>query len=632
MPGFSNGEDGFQPDTNSLLSLKSVVPSPDTMTKLVKRLRALTLTLLPLEVDPESINDPTSRVITPEVIAAYTAAAGDFVEALPYCLLRAHAQFMWDANHNPADYGENHGRAIACEVLARRVVHRAAPDRLYSIMSTRYRHRQIDGDDSDMCSALELAIDSRCSIFLSSSEAQDVVNALWKGDLIQKNNAHHDIDYVEYESTREPTFWSHLDPDRLSVPRYQNIFRVVVWLFFLVAYSQAVREPLERLDEHHQSLDEWEIILYVLALSFCIEDVHKVWSIMTSSAKILTMLKVYKLLRFVTWRAFTFWNVVAILTDALLLTGFIFRVIGLSSTGDEVRNMRLKSFQVLSYVSPFIWMKLVTVFDGYKYIGTMQICIARMLQESGIFFALLSVLGIGFAQGLYALDAADGQIESTMDVINVLIQALLQAPDYEKFASSPAGMGLYYLWNLVTAVVLLNVLISLFSSAYSDIVDDAEAQYLAFFASKTIGMIRAPDSFVYPAPFNLIEVFFIAPFELFRLNADAYAKLNRYVMSVIFCVPLTVIALYESTLNSTKQPWLDSWMRGDNEGGDDLPVNRDPEVGDEEDGLQISKVPFTELIKVFPNVTQSSEATIIAQINQVKEQLAALTKKIEESR
>ena len=85
-------------------------------------------------------------------------------------------------------------------------------------------------------------------------------------------------------------------------------------------------------------------------------------------------------------------------------------------------------------------------------------------------------------------------------------------------------------WNAVTAIILLNVLISLFSSAYSDVsnafilkfiyltqglkvVDDAEAQYLAFFASKTVSMIRAPDSFVYPAPFNLIETFIIAPLE-----------------------------------------------------------------------------------------------------------------------
>jgi hypothetical protein len=42
----------------------------------------MTLQLLPVEVEPEGLNEPTSRVITPQVIAAYRAAAGDFVEAV----------------------------------------------------------------------------------------------------------------------------------------------------------------------------------------------------------------------------------------------------------------------------------------------------------------------------------------------------------------------------------------------------------------------------------------------------------------------------------------------------------------------------------------------------------------------
>ncbi len=58
------------------------------------------------------------------------------------------------------------------------------------------------------------------------------------------------------------------------------------------------------------------------------------------------------------------------------------------------------------------------------------------------------------------------------------------------------------------------------------VVDDAEAQYLAFFASKTIGMIRAPDSFVYPAPFNLIETFIIAPLEYVSLFVSHYMPIN----------------------------------------------------------------------------------------------------------
>ena len=63
----------------------------------------------------------------------------------------------------------------------------------------------------------------------------------------------------------------------------------------------------------------------------------------------------------------------------------------------------------------------------------MQICVARMLRESGIFFALLSILGIGFLQGLWALDASDGVTESPIEVIHVMVQALLGSPNFEKF-------------------------------------------------------------------------------------------------------------------------------------------------------------------------------------------------------
>ena len=49
--------------------------------------------------------------------------------------------------------------------------------------------------------------------------------------------------------------------------RYQNIFRIIVWIFFLIAYSQAVMEPLDRIPD----LDFWEIIFYTMGLAFAIE-------------------------------------------------------------------------------------------------------------------------------------------------------------------------------------------------------------------------------------------------------------------------------------------------------------------------------------------------------------------------
>jgi len=93
-----------------------------------------------------------------------------------------------------------------------------------------------------------------------------------------------------------------------------------------------------------------------------------------------------------------------------------------------------------------------------------------------------------------------------------LVQGLLGSPNFAD-EENAFGLTIYYFWNVFTTIILLNILISLFASAYADITDDAAANFLAFFAGKTIGMIRAPDEFVYPAPFNLIEIFLIAPVE-----------------------------------------------------------------------------------------------------------------------
>ena len=50
---------------------------------------------------------------------------------------------------------------------------------------------------------------------------------------MQRNNENNDIDYVEYDQGETHSFWDHLNPDRISVPRYQTAFRMVVWIVFL---------------------------------------------------------------------------------------------------------------------------------------------------------------------------------------------------------------------------------------------------------------------------------------------------------------------------------------------------------------------------------------------------------------
>lgn len=94
-------------------------------------------------------------------------------------------------------------------------------------------------------------------------------------------------------------------------------------------------------------------------------------------------------------------------------------------------------------------------------------------------------------------------------------------------------------------VILLNILIALYNSAYEDITQNAVDEYMALFSQKTMQFVRAPDENVFIAPFNLIEMFFlILPFEWWMSDAK-YEKLNDCVMAVIYSPLLIITAALE---------------------------------------------------------------------------------------
>ncbi|EJU06559.1 calcium activated cation channel [Dacryopinax primogenitus] len=585
--------DGNDEERAALIEFPASNPNAVTISRIVKRLRAMILTLIPIEVEQHSLTDATSRIITPAVINTFGKAAGDFQEALPFCLLRARRTFWEQAQMSPADYDEHMARATACEVLARKLVHVVSPERLNHVMSKRFRYKTWDDEESAAVSALELAIDQHCTIFLSSNEAQHVVQSLWDGEWIQNNIDDFNIEYIPYNPPHNRTVWQALNPDRMSVPRYQNWMRIFFWFFFLFVYSQTVQQPLDRLDPKHH-FDIWEVLLYVQAFAYTMEET----------------IKTYKNVRYYTWKsAFNFWLGVSFATDGLLIGAFVYRIAGIASPSHEI--------------------KLLTIVESFKYIGTMEICVSRMLQESSIFFALLALLAVGFIQAMFALDVADGASDQTgWDIINLLLQALLGSPDFTMSVAgaSTFGLILFYMWNVITSIILLNILISLFSSAYADVTDHAEAEYLTFFAHKTVDMIRAPDNFVYPAPFNLIETCLIIPWEPF-LSRDFYTKINRVIMTVLFFIPLSIVAIHESHLNTKKNSLIRSIFNRLEEPDGDIDEARDPPC-DEPHG-NISTISFEELVASFPNISQSSEESILAQIGHLKDRLDYLVMRLD---
>lgn len=201
----------------------------------------------------------------------------------------------------------------------------------------------------------------------------------------------------------------------------------------------------------------------------------------------------------------------------------------------------------LAFSAPMFWMRLLLYLDSLRFFGAMMVVLKVMMKESLIFFALLTVIIIGFLQAFIGLDASDSEVDATKFILQAMANAVMQSPDFDGFDTfaPPFGLILYYIFTFLIMVVLLNILIALYNSAYEDITENAIDEYMALFAQKTMQFVRAPDENVFIAPLNLVEIFFlILPLEWW-LPHKTYAKLNDYVMAVVYSPLLFIAAKFE---------------------------------------------------------------------------------------
>lgn len=84
------------------------------------------------------------------------------------------------------------------------------------------------------------------------------------------------------------------------------------------------------------------------------------------------------------------------------------------------------------------------------------------------------------------------------------------------------------------------------------------------------------------------------------MSTRAYYVYNRTLMRILFAIPLTCIAVYEAYLDPRHNKLTKAWLEPNEETDEDNPECQNPHV-DDEDGMEISKVPFDDLVKAFPN-------------------------------
>ncbi|KAF5866389.1 hypothetical protein ETB97_012556 [Aspergillus alliaceus] len=566
------------------------------VTKVALRLKYQVEQVIPCEVEESTLTSPTSRVITDRVVQTAKQAGGEDLKAcVVFCLLVCLRWFKIQAIEELWDSDLHDRRALACEVIAKRIIE-TEENQDYLLIHTLLKRYSIfiDGEETVPANVIERAVDLHALRIIGSSGYQKCIKYLWNGWFCQQDG--NPTNFVPYREKDNTSFAVHFHPDRMRTPLYQNTCQILVSLVYLALYTQVINTVNRTGD-----LDVGEGILYVMTLAFICDEFTKLWKI--------------------GWHYFDFWNAFNSTLYTILAISFILRVSALthSPSADDQQRKRLNelSYNFLAFAGPMFWTRMVLYLDSFRFFGAMFVVLRVMMKESLIFFALLFVVLVGFFQAFYGMAQVETDDPIVRSIVQGMANSIMQSPEFGTFENFafPFGIILYYVFNFIIMIVLLNILIALYNSAYEDISGNAIDEYMAIFAQKTMSYVRAPDENVFIPPFNLIEIFFLVmPFEWW-LPREHYARLNDVIMGIIYSPILLVTALLE-VRDARRIRW--NRRRGE-EDDDDV---QEWEHAAEEVDFEVDDSWKQTVEDTAPNVTMDS---CTLEIIQLKEQIQELT-------
>lgn len=507
--------------------------SPRQALRVAINLKKLIDTVIPEAVSEEKIktfdlNLPYNATLK----AVYGAAGGEgedrvssarrYQACLVFCLLKVSGWYDTLADAELANNDIYSSRALFAQQLACIIINREKDDKYLFISMLCHRYSiTLNDEDSDPENALELAVDTH-SLIISTSGYQRCIKWLWVGWIVQSRDD--PSEYVLFNGKTNTSFASHFDPDRIQTPLYQNILEIIVAVLYLVLYTFVAN-----IDSVPDYFNFPEMVLYAFTLGFALDELQRFYHfgsgyIQFSSAFNDTLY-------------------------AIIFVSYVFRVMSVYCLDPgHAAAYNITSQRFIAVAAPFMWIRMFFFCDLYRFFGVMIVMINTMMKESLIFFFLLSVVIIGFLQAFIGLDQADGKRDLTYLIITNMLQTILSGPDFgsiERFAY-PYGSVLYYSYNFLVTVILLNILIALFSQAYSEVIDNANDEYLHQYATRVLKYIRAPDAKIFFPPFNLIEIFVLDIPLYWWMDAKLFNGICNKIMLILYAPYLCFIANYES--------------------------------------------------------------------------------------
>jgi hypothetical protein len=411
--------------------IQSAIPAGE-VTKVCLRLRHLIQECIPCEMEESKVTRAHSRIITKRVIQAAKEAGGqDYRGCVVYCLLVNKRWFKHEAVTELWDADLHSLRAVACGVIAKALIE-GEDDNDYLLHSVLLRRYSVlaNGEETPPTNVIEKAVDLHEVRVIGSSGYQKCISYLWRGWLVQDEDD--PSVFVDYKDKGNPNFFVHMDPDRMRAPIYQNAAQMLFSFIYLILYTLAINSINASGD-----FDAAEILLYIFTIGFVCDEI----------------LKFYK----AGYHILGFWNAFNGILYSFLAASFVLRIIGLThSVGSHDRiHFSQLSYNVLSFVAPMFWCRLLLYLDSFRFFGAMLVVLKVMMKESVIFFALLIIIIIGFLQAFIGLDLTDDLVaDDIWFIVESMTKAILQSPEFEGFEQfgHPFGLILHYCFTFIVMV------------------------------------------------------------------------------------------------------------------------------------------------------------------------------------
>lgn len=300
---------------------------------------------------------------------------------------------------------------------------------LHAVLLRRYSILA-DGAPTTPANVVEKAVDLHAVRVIGSSGYQKCISHLWRGWLVQDEDD--PSVFVDYQNKDNTSFLAHMDPDRMRAPRYQNAAQLLFSLIYLALYTAAINSV-----NPTGVLDTAEVAMYIFTFGFVCDEV----------------VKFYK----AGYQILGFWNAFNGVLYASLTASLILRIIGLTASSDSHFRSHYStlSYNMLSFIAPMFWSRLLLYLDSFRFFGAMLVVLKVMMKESVIFFALLIIIVIGFLQAFIGLDLTDDNVAGdALFIIESMMKAILQSPQFEGFETfgPPWGIILYYCFTFVVMV------------------------------------------------------------------------------------------------------------------------------------------------------------------------------------